>query len=71
MSPGITDASMGFLQSYRRLSRPQRVTLGLLGVAIGWYGPSFMNYLFLESRLAGENRNETVAHKGSKLGKED
>ncbi len=40
---------MGFLQSYLNLPRYQRVLLGLSGVAIGWYGPSIMNYLFLDS----------------------
>lgn len=40
---------MGFLQSYRRLSRNQKVIIGLLGVVIGWYGPSVMSYIFLES----------------------
>ena len=43
----ITHA-MGFLESYLRLPRYQRVLLGLAGIAIGWYGPSWMNYLFLD-----------------------
>ena len=39
---------MGFLESYLRLPRYQRVVLGLAGVALGWYGPSLMQYLFEE-----------------------
>ena len=38
---------MGFLQSYLRLPRYQRVLLGLVGVAVGWYGPELMSQLFL------------------------
>lgn len=37
---------MGFLESYLRLPRYQRVLLGLVGVTVGWYGPSLMQYLF-------------------------
>ncbi len=37
---------MGFLASYRRLPRYQRVLLGLTGVVIGWCGPSIMSNLF-------------------------
>ena len=38
---------MGFLESYLRLPRYQRVLLGLVGITVGWYGPSFMQYLFV------------------------
>ena len=44
---------MGFLASYKRLPRGQRILLGLTAMVIGWYGPSWMSYLFLESKLAG------------------
>ena len=37
---------MGFLQSYLRLPRYQRVLLGLAGIAVGWYGPDLMSQLF-------------------------
>ena len=40
---------MGFLESYRRLPRYQRILLGLTGVVVGWYGPSVMHYLFGET----------------------
>ncbi len=36
---------MGFLESYRRLPRYQRVLLGLVGIGVGWYGPTIMSYL--------------------------
>ena len=39
---------MGFLDSYRRLPRYQRVLLGLVGITVGWCGPSFMQYLFVD-----------------------
>lgn len=38
---------MGFLQSYLRLPKYQRILLGVSGIALGWYGPSLMSYLFL------------------------
>ena len=37
---------MGFLQSYLRLPRYQRVLLGLAGISVGWYGPDLMSQLF-------------------------
>lgn len=40
---------MGFLESYLRLPRYQRVLLGLTGIVIGWYGPSVMQRLFGEN----------------------
>ena len=39
---------MGFLESYLRLPRYQRVLIGLTGITVGWYGPSFMQYLFVD-----------------------
>ena len=42
---------MGFLDSYRRLSRVQRVALGVCGIVVGWYGPSWMSYVFLDPGL--------------------
>ena len=30
---------MTFLQSYRRLTKAQRIVLGLCGIIVGWYGP--------------------------------
>ncbi len=38
---------MGFLESYRRLPKYQRILLGVAGIALGWYGPNLMTYLFL------------------------
>lgn len=38
---------MGFLQSYLRLPRYQRIVLGLTGIALGWYGPKLMGFFFL------------------------
>jgi hypothetical protein len=46
---------MGFLQSYLRLPRYQRVLLGLVGIGVGWYGPTFMNYLFLDDSQKNES----------------
>lgn len=46
---------MGFLQSYLRLPRYQRILIGLVGVAIGWYGPDFMTYLFIRERAKTES----------------
>lgn len=40
---------MSFVKSYLRLPRYQRVLLGLAGVVVGWYGPSWMSRLFLGS----------------------
>lgn len=39
---------MGFWSSYKRLPRYQRVFIGVSGMLIGWYGPSWMSYLFIE-----------------------
>ena len=39
---------MGFVESYLGLPRYQRIILGLVGIGVGWYGPTFMNYLFLD-----------------------
>ena len=48
---------MGFLESYLRLPRYQRVLLGLVGITVGWYGPSLMQYLFLDPGvLKGRSR---------------
>ena len=49
---------MGFLNSYLRLPRYQRILLGVAGIAIGWYGPSAMNYLFLQPGvlMGGDNK---------------
>ena len=51
---------MGFLESYLRLPRYQRVLLGLAGIVVGWYGPSWMNYLFLDLGImqGGRRTNE-------------
>lgn len=38
---------MGFVQSYLRLPRYQRVVLGVVGLSLGWYGPSLMTHFFL------------------------
>jgi len=38
---------MGILQSYLNLPRYQRIILGVGGVALGWYGPNIMTYLFI------------------------
>lgn len=59
-----TSSCMGFLQSYFRLPRYQRVVLGLAGVALGLYGPTLMSYVFLEG--AAEQQKTDVnksAHK--------
>lgn len=51
---------MGFLRSYLSLPRYQRVLIGLVGVAVGWYGPDFMSSLFLRedevAAAAGKTR---------------
>ena len=39
------EARMGFLQSYLRLPRWQRVLLGVSGVVVGLYGPSLLSRL--------------------------
>lgn len=39
---------MGFWSSYKRLPRSQRLLIGISGIIIGWYGPSWMNYLFVD-----------------------
>ncbi len=39
---------MGFWQSYRSLSKYQRVSIGITGILVGWYGPKCMTYLFVE-----------------------
>ena len=31
---------MGFLDSYKRLSKKQKIALGLVGIVIGLYGPT-------------------------------
>ena len=55
---------MGFLDSYRRLSRRQRVFLGICGVLIGWYGPSWMTYVFLGSGSEKENTPSVRQQRG-------
>ena len=42
---------MGFWSSYKRLPRSQRILLGLTGIVIGWYGPSWMTYLVQDPGL--------------------
>ena len=42
------DQLMGFWQSYRSLSKYQRVAIGVSGIVVGWYGPKCMTYLFVE-----------------------
>lgn len=55
---------MGFLQSYLRLPRYQRVVLGLVGIGVGWYGPSAMNYLFVDAAPKEEaDRSVSSANK--------
>lgn len=52
---------MGFLESYLRLPRYQRVLIGLTGITVGWYGPSFMQYLFVDPgvlRLRGPGQTQ-------------
>lgn len=39
---------MGFVRSYLQLPRYQRVLIGCIGIAVGWYGPTAMSYLLLE-----------------------
>lgn len=51
---------MGFLQSYLRLPRYQRVLLGLSGVALGWFGPDLMSKLFLSSGNKSANPTKTA-----------
>lgn len=46
---------MGFLASYKRLSRRQRIILGLVGIAIGLAGPYVMPS-FTEAEKPGENK---------------
>lgn len=46
---------MGFVQSYLKLPRYQRILLGLTGIAIGWYGPTLMTFLFLKEDKNAEN----------------
>lgn len=55
ISKYIHSLCMGFLQSYLRLPRYQRVVLGLAGVALGWYGPTLMGFMFLK----GEKNTES------------
>ena len=60
---------MSFLQSYLRLPRYQRALLGLAGVFVGWYGPSWMSHLFLGSgarrgESPGEHADIAVEDKG-------
>ena len=52
----VLNICMGFLDSYLRLPRYQRVLLGLAGVTLGWYGPSLMQYIFVEPGLFRFNR---------------
>ena len=47
---------MSVLDSYRRLSKAQKVILGICGVLIGWYGPSVMSRLFLAPERAQEQQ---------------
>ena len=47
---------MSVLDSYRRLSKAQKVVIGICGVLIGWYGPSVMSRLFLVPERAQEQQ---------------
>lgn len=48
------------LASYRRLSKAQKIILGLSGIVIGWYGPSVMSRLFLVSERAQEQHKDKL-----------
>lgn len=52
------------LQSYLRLPRYQRVLIGVAGLALGWYGPSLMTYLFIDPGPLGI-RGRTDSNAGS------
>ena len=52
---------MGFLKSYKALPRYQKIILGACGIFIGWYGPSGMNYLFVEPGVFNINRKSAVS----------
>ena len=43
---------MSVLSSYRRLSKAQKIILGICGIVVGWYGPSVMSRLVLGSERA-------------------
>lgn len=47
---------MGFLKSYLSLPRYQRVLLGVVGVAVGWYGPNLMSALFIGGQESTQPR---------------
>ena len=51
---------MSVLSSYRRLSKAQKITLGLCGIVIGWYGPSVMSRLFLVPERAQEKHKDKL-----------
>lgn len=56
---------MGFLRSYLSLPRYQRVLIGLVGVAVGWYGPDFMSSLFLRKDEVAAAAGKTRGVSGS------
>lgn len=57
---------MGFLQSYLRLPRYQRVLLGVTGVALGWFGPDLMSKLFLSGgKKSADPTTETATPSSS------
>ncbi len=64
---------MGFLQSYLRLPKYQRILLGLAGASLGWYGPRLMNYIFLSDAPSADDNvvddkvvDKAVDHTSSK-----
>lgn len=54
---------MGFWDSYKRLPKYQRVLLGVSGIVVGWYGPTWMNYLFLEPGVLVNDKNTPPSQK--------
>ena len=51
---------MGFVRSYLQLPRYQRILIGCIGIAVGWYGPTVMSYLFLEVPASKSTTNNKI-----------
>lgn len=55
---------MGFIQSYFRLPRYQKIVIGLLGITVGLCGPSVMDYLFLADASSSAKTEEKTFSTG-------
>ena len=56
----------GFWANFKKLPRSRRIGLGLVGMVVGWYGPSVTTYLFVEPGILKINHQNNLRFKPEK-----